>query len=60
MAENKGYYIEATEILENEKVMGYKVTIPENPGCEAFCKKIEDIISTGCGLKKKSLKPVNA
>ncbi len=52
MAENKGFHIEATEILENEEVTGYRVTVPENPGAEAFCEKIEDIIPTGCALKE--------
>ena len=55
MAEDKGFNIEATEIIDGGIVSGYRVTVPENPGCEAFCERIEDIIPTGCELKKKGL-----
>lgn len=55
MAENKGFYIEATEIIDGGVVAGYRVSVPENPGCEAFCEKLEDIIPTGCALKENGL-----
>ncbi len=52
MTENKGFHIEATELLENGVVTGYRVTVPENPDREAFCEKTEEIIPTGCALRK--------
>ena len=52
MTENKGFHIEATEIIEDGDVTCYRVTVPENPDSEAFCERTEEIIPTGCKLRE--------
>ncbi|MCD8397434.1 MAG: hypothetical protein LUD12_09715 [Lachnospiraceae bacterium] len=50
-----GFHIEATEVLNGSTIIGYRVTVPECPGTEAFCEKPEEIITTGCALQKRNL-----
>ena len=47
----QGFHIEATEIIKDGVVTGYKVTIPEFSDNEACCEKLEEIIPTGCALR---------